>query len=84
MPYPRPYDFRHTFITTRILKWVEQGIDINIMLPFLKVFVGHSSINDTWYYFKLIPQHANTLSERYSTTNNKIIPEVLEDTYDIP
>lgn len=80
-PYPRSYDFRHTFITTRILKWIQTGEDINVKLPFLKIFVGHKSINDTWYYFKLIPEHTFML-DSLKESSNSIIPDVDEDAYE--
>lgn len=63
LPYPRSYDFRHTFITTRILNWIHEGKDINTMIPFLRVFVGHDSVDDTWYYFRLIPQHSDSICD---------------------
>lgn len=80
-PLPRPYDFRHTFITTRILKWIQDGEDLNIMMPFLKVFVGHSSINDTWYYFKLIPKQVDMVCE-ITQNSPDLIPEVEESLYE--
>ena len=80
-PFPRPYDFRHTFITTRILQWINEGKDINIMIPFLRIYVGHDSVNDTWYYFKLIPQHSNLISN-ITTLRNAVIPDIKDNDYE--
>lgn len=54
-PLPRAYDFRHAFITARILRWHREGADLKARLPFLSAYVGHNSIQDTLYYFRLAP-----------------------------
>ena len=54
-PMPRANDFRHAFITIRILEWHRQGADLRARLPFLSAYAGHSSIQDTMYYFRLAP-----------------------------
>ena len=33
-PKPRVYDFRHTFATECICRWMREGRDIDAMLPF--------------------------------------------------
>ena len=75
-PYPRLYDFRHTFITHRILSWFKQGEDLNLKLPLLKIFVGHEHLKETLYYFKLIPELVSEYNLSTSALNEDLIPEV--------
>lgn len=41
-PKPRVYDFRHTFATECICRWMREGRDIDAMLPFLSAYMGHA------------------------------------------
>ena len=49
---PRIHDFRFTFITKCINKIINNRLDIEIYLPILQRYVGHSKIEDTLYYYK--------------------------------
>lgn len=55
-PAPRMADFRHSFITLRLLQWHKQGADISLKAQFLQAFVGHNRLEDTLYYFRLVPE----------------------------
>lgn len=55
--HPRVYDFRHNFATYVIKKWIVEGKNISVMLPYLREYMGHSSLNATAYYIHLIPEH---------------------------
>ena len=48
--FPRPYDLRHTFATNTIRRWLENGMDVEANLPYLRAYLGHSSIEATMYY----------------------------------
>ena len=48
-PKPRVYDFRHTFATECICRWMREGRDIDAMLPFLSAYMGHARFEDTVY-----------------------------------
>ena len=37
---PRLYDFRHTFATHRLYRWMREGKDLNAMLPYLMSLLG--------------------------------------------
>ena len=54
---PRVYDWRHNFATRVIQKWIRQGEDIAVMLPYLSTYMGHTSLEDTAYYIHLVPEH---------------------------
>ena len=51
---PRPYDFRHHFACANIARWSKEGKDIMTMLPYLMRYMGHSSLEKTYYYVHLI------------------------------
>lgn len=52
---PRAYDFRHHFACANIMRWSSEGKDIHAMLPYLMRYMGHSSLESTYYYIHLIP-----------------------------
>ncbi len=47
---PRPYDFRHHFAYANVEKWMTQGVDVTAMLPYLARYMGHASLDSTYYY----------------------------------
>lgn len=55
--HPRVYDFRHNFATRIIQKWMDEGLDVTCMLPYLSSFMGHESLEYTAYYIHLVPGH---------------------------
>jgi integrase/recombinase XerD len=44
---PRVHDLRHAFVVHRLLKWYEEGIDPEPLLPHLATYLGHKSIHST-------------------------------------
>jgi integrase len=74
-PKPRAYDFRHHFAFTNINRWVKEGINVNGMLPSLMNYMGHSSIQSTFYYIHLIPEFFGVYLEKTKALEN-MIPEV--------
>lgn len=53
---PRAYDFRHHFVWANLNRWAKDGLDINVMLPYLSRYMGHQSISSTLYYFRFVPE----------------------------
>lgn len=67
----RQHDFRHTFITKRILEWQKNHMNLSEKIQNLMNFVGHRHIDDTLYYFRLVPE----LSCYFNLTDfDEIIP----------
>lgn len=73
--YPRAYDFRHHFAWANINRWASEGLDVNAMLPYLMKYMGHSSVNQTLYYFHFVPDFYPTY-RKMITGSEDIIPEV--------
>ena len=69
---PRVYDWRHNYATRVIQKWIQNGDDIAVMLPYLSTYMGHSSLEDTAYYVHLVPEHL----EKDRMNEWSAIPEV--------
>jgi integrase/recombinase XerD len=63
-PKPRTYDFGLHSAFANINRWVENGINVNGMLPYLMNYMGHASIESTFYYIHLIPEFFGIYSEK--------------------
>lgn len=74
-PKPRAYDFRHHFAFANINRWVENRINVNGMLPYLMNYMGHASIDSTFYYIHLIPEFFGIYSEKTKSLES-MLPEV--------
>lgn len=73
---PRLYDFRHTFATHRLYRWMKEGKNLNVMLPYLSAYMGHEQLSDTYYYIHLIPDMLEHMSRFDFSTLEHLIPEV--------
>ena len=59
--YCSPYILRHNYATRRIASWIEQGKDIDALIPYLSAYMGHVTFRETYYYVHLLPsQLSNT------------------------
>ena len=72
---PRAYDFRHHFACANIMRWPQDGKDVHAMLPYLLRYMGHSSLESTYYYIHLIPDYFSQYAKLTSSTED-LIPEV--------
>ena len=74
-PRPRAYDFRHHFACANIMRWMDEGKDVHAMLPYLMTYMGHSSLESTYYYIHLIPEFFSKYNE-LSSISDELLPEV--------
>lgn len=72
---PTIHDFRFTFVVNRMNLWVEEGKDLQVMMPYLSRYLGHKSINETFYYYFLVDDAYKTIAKK-DTIANAVIPEV--------
>lgn len=66
---PRLHDLRHTFAVHRLTSWYRQGADVQKLLPYLSVYLGHVHIRETQVYLSMTPellQEANVRFECYA------------------
>lgn len=62
---PRIHDFRHTFAVQALLRWYNEGADVQAKLPMLSLYMGHVSIVSTQYYLRFIDEILNSASQRF-------------------
>jgi integrase len=53
---PRVHDLRHAFVVGRILRWQEEGIDIDQQMLALSTYVGHANVTNTYWYLSAVPE----------------------------
>lgn len=56
LPALRPYDFRHSFASSVLQRWIDEEKDLYTMLPYLRAYMGHEHFSDTAYYIHILPE----------------------------
>lgn len=72
---PTVHDFRFTFVVSRMNRWAEDGIDLQVMMPYLSRYLGHKSTKETFYYYHLVSDAYRTVAKK-DTYADAVIPEV--------
>jgi len=67
---PRLYDFRHTFVCQRLLKWYQEGKDVDKMIIYLSTYLGHVRVTGTYWYLTAIPELLLIVSKRFENFAN--------------
>jgi integrase/recombinase XerD len=62
---PRIHDLRHSFAVQALIRWYQEGADVQSNLPKLAMYMGHISIVSTAYYLPFVPTIAALASERF-------------------
>ncbi|WP_239313517.1 tyrosine-type recombinase/integrase [Frankia sp. Cj3] len=55
-PGSTPYTLRHNFATRALMRWVEEGKDLDAWLPYLAAYMGHEKYSSTAWYVHLLPE----------------------------
>jgi site-specific recombinase XerD len=53
---PRLHDLRHTFAVHRLTSWYREGADVQNLLPYLSVYLGHVNLAATQVYLSMTPE----------------------------
>lgn len=53
---PRLHDARHQFAIQTLLRWYQNKENVELVLPALATFLGHTNINDTYWYLSACPE----------------------------
>jgi len=72
---PTVHSLRHSFVVKRMNLWMESGIALNVMMPYLSRYLGHCSPDDTFYYYHQIEEAFRIIRSK-DTMSSRIIPEV--------
>lgn len=51
--HPTVHSLRHAFVVKRINEWAKEGKDFKVMAPVLSKYLGHNSIEETYYYYSM-------------------------------
>ena len=76
---PRVYDFRHTFATQTLRRWLGEGRELNNCLPYLSAFMGHDKFEDTQYYIHFVPEFFSKSSGIDFEMFADLLPEVSDE-----
>jgi integrase len=71
-PGSTPYTLRHNYATRTLARWVDEGRDLGVWLPYLSAYMGHATSTETAYYIHLLPQR---IAATGLTAADGIIPE---------
>jgi integrase len=53
---PRLHDFRHRFAVQTLVRWYQEGVDVDRHLPELSTYLGHVKVSDTYWYLSATPE----------------------------
>ena len=73
---PRVHDLRHTFAVHKLREWVQEGRDMQVMLPYLSAYLGHKSLTETETYLRLTPELFPAVTNRMEKEFGDLIPEL--------
>ena len=79
---PRIHDFRHTFTVHCLKKWFNEGKDLMVFLPVLRVYLGHDSFNETAYYLRLTADVFPKIMLKLEAKYSNLIPELEGGVYE--
>ena len=73
----RVVDLRHRFASACLIRWLDNGESLMAMLPYLRTYMGHDSINETAYYIHILPENLVKSSAIDWDAFNAMLPEVV-------
>ncbi|KAE8753437.1 tyrosine-type recombinase/integrase [Paraburkholderia madseniana] len=71
---PRLHDLRHVFAVHTLLRWCQEGADLDAKLPVLATYMGHRSLAGTQRYLHLIAELFPEITARTSAAFGDVIP----------
>ena len=71
---PRIHDLRHTFVVRRVMRWHEQGINVDQAMLSLSTYVGHAMVTNTYWYLTAVPELVAVAAAKFESFAHR--PEV--------
>lgn len=71
---PRVHDLRHSFAVQALIRWYQNGADVQSCLPKLALYMGHVSIESSAYYLHWVPTLQGLASQRFEQHFGHLIP----------
>ena len=72
---PTVHSLRHTYVVTKMNEWMHEGKDFETMMPYLSRYLGHTSIDETQYYYHQVVSAFEIVRKR-DIVADRVIPEV--------
>ncbi len=72
---PRVHDLRHVFAVHCLKKWVLDGVDLSVALPYLSAYMGHVGLKSTQGYLRLTAELYPSIIMTVERHLGSIIPE---------
>ena len=76
LPAVRVYDLRHRFASAALIRWLDKGDSLRAKLPYLREYMGHSDLRETYAYIHILPENLTRSSAIDWTGFYDLIPEV--------
>lgn len=76
LPAVRVYDLRHRFASAALIRWLDKGDSLKAKLPYLREYMGHDSLRDTYGYIHILPENLTQSSAIDWTGFYDLLPEV--------
>jgi integrase/recombinase XerD len=61
---PRLHDLRHRFAVQTLINWYRADLDVERELPKLSTYLGHTHVNDTYWYLEAVPELLQLATKR--------------------
>ncbi|MGH9253975.1 MAG: tyrosine-type recombinase/integrase [Vicinamibacterales bacterium] len=71
----RVHDTRHSFAVLRLLRWCEEGADVNAQLPALATYLGHVGLSSSQRYLQLTEEMVGEVMRRHAARFGYLITE---------
>ena len=62
---PRIHDLRHTFVVRRLMRWYQEGADVDRKILALATYLGHAGVAHTYWYCTAVPELLATTGQRF-------------------
>ena len=59
----------------RMNTWMKEEVSLKEMMPYLSRYLGHTSPDDTFYYYHQVDSAFRIIRDK-DTTSSRVIPEV--------
>lgn len=70
-PAPRVHDLRHTFAVRALLRWYEDGANVDDKIAALSTYLGHVNPTSTYWYLTAVPELMAITGRRFETYAGK-------------
>ena len=71
---PRLHDMRHRFAVQTLVDWYRAGADVEREMPKLSAYLGHTHVNDTYWYLEAVPELLELATRRLIEKGMEVKP----------